>query len=86
MARCKPFDEQIREALRKLEFAIADDGESAKFTDGITVEIYQPAALAADRTFLLTIELPNGLELDCKTRRDTLLDAAGIEPGEDAAA
>jgi hypothetical protein len=32
--------------------------------------------------FLLTVELPNGMELDCTTK---LLNAAGIEPDDEAA-
>ena len=88
MARCKPFDEQIREALRRLEFTIADDGESAKFTDetsegrGFSFEIYQPAVLANEGIFWLTIDLPSGMELDCTIWRDKLLNAAGIEEDE----
>jgi hypothetical protein len=82
--RCKPFDQQIREALRKLGFTISDDGEVAKITDEMTVEIIWPdhKGIWDEDEFLLTIELPNGMELGCKTWRDKLLNATGIEEDE----
>jgi hypothetical protein len=66
--RCKPFDQQTREALRKLGFAISDDGESAKIADVMTVEIIWPKHknIWDDDELLLTIELPNGMELVCE--------------------
>jgi hypothetical protein len=84
--RCKPFDEQTRAALRKLGFAISDDGESVKITDEMTVEIIWPDHSKAwdGNEFLLTIELPNGMELSCQTWGDQLLHAAGIEEDEAA--
>ena len=58
-----------REALRRLGFTIGDDGESAKIIDEITIEIIWPDHPKDwdEDEFLLTIELPNGMELDCKT-------------------
>jgi hypothetical protein len=37
MAKCKPIDEQAREALRKLGFTIDDDGQGAKITGEISI-------------------------------------------------
>jgi hypothetical protein len=82
--RCRPFDAQTSEALHKLGFTISDDGEVAKIADEMAVEIVWPnhPKVFGDDEFVLTIELPNGMELDGKTWRDKLLHAAGIEPDE----
>lgn len=80
--RCRPFDEQISDALRKLGFTISDNGEDAKFTDHeSSITIYWPnhPKIYAEDEFELTIELSNGMELNCRTWRGSVLHAAGMD-------
>jgi hypothetical protein len=69
------FDQQAIDALQTLGFKIADDKEMARI-DGDDIDIYVFRRDDTELEFLLTIELPNGINLKCLTHRPALLEAA----------
>ena len=79
--RCRPFDDETRNALQALGFTISDDGEEAKIETEekeITIDVVWPAhaGVWADNEFDMTIGLPNGSEISLKPTVHTLLNAA----------
>ena len=69
------LDQQAIEALRTLGFTVGMglDIETAH-VDGAKVAVRRQADMA-QAEFLVTIQLPNGLTLECFPRRPTLLNA-----------
>jgi hypothetical protein len=79
--RVEKFDPQERDALHKLGFEIAADGEVACIDDGdFRIEIIRPHG---SKNFDIGISLPDGGVLSCSTNRAALMQAAGIEEDED---
>jgi hypothetical protein len=68
------FDQQAIDALQTLGFEIADDKEMARI-GGDDIDIYVFRRDDTESEFLLTIELPNGINLKCLTHRLALLEA-----------
>jgi hypothetical protein len=72
MARCMPFDDQDKAALRALgDFTIAPDGETATLAGEMKVEIVRPAYDGGSQLWL-TITLPGGEEFEMTIPHDQL--------------
>jgi hypothetical protein len=77
MARCIPFDNQDKRALRALDdFTFSNDGETARVVGEMEVMVVRPDG--SDQ-FWLTITFPSGEELDVRIRRIQLLEQLNIE-------
>jgi hypothetical protein len=78
--RCMQLDNQDKAALRALDadFAVDADGEIAKVTGKMEVEIIRPADNDGAQ-LLLTIVFPGGERFDVRLRRAQLLEQLNIE-------
>jgi hypothetical protein len=83
MAKCMPFDEQDRAALRKLDddFAIDASGERAVIVGEMEVEIVRFTSDGVEQ-FRLRFKFPNDELLDVKIRRVQLLEQLDIAADE----
>lgn len=77
MARCR-LDDQDKRALRKLDFVLSADAESATIAGEMEVAVVRSAA---DR-FELTITFPNGEDFLIRLARSQLLEQLDIEADE----
>jgi hypothetical protein len=68
------FDQQAVEALRALGFTVGMGHDETAHLAGAKIEVRRQADMA-QAEFLVTIDLPNGLTLECFTRRPALLNA-----------
>jgi hypothetical protein len=86
MPRCMPLDRHDRAVLRALDddFSISDDGETAKLTGQMEIEIVRPADDGGTR-LRWTFKLPGGEPLTVRIARAQLLQELGIkDDGEGA--
>ena len=83
MAKCMPFDNQDKAALRKLDddFTFSTDGEVAAISGEMEVEIVRPADDGGAQLWL-TITFPGGEKFDVKIRRAQLLEQLDVEADE----